>query len=80
MCGNMPTVAYKTVVLCAEAAYAGECLKYFTHTNIAGDHVSNGIRYKGTSNKQYKGTSNKRNTGAFVYAKGKWRCQKFCLS
>jgi len=65
VCGSMPTAADKTVVLCAEAAYTGECLKYFTHTNIAGDHVSNGIRYKGTPNK--------RNTGAFVYAKGKWR-------
>lgn len=65
VCGNMPSVVDKTVILCAEAAYTGECLKSFTHKNIACDHVSGGVRYKGTPNK--------RNTGAFIYVKGKWK-------
>ena len=35
------------VVFCCEAAFTGECLKEFKHTNIAGDHVSSGVRYRG---------------------------------
>lgn len=51
--------------MCAAACYTGECIKKFRHSNIAGDHVSNGIRYKG-----YRC---KRNTGAFMYYGGEWR-------
>ena len=66
-CGSMPRKSDNNVILVAEAAYTGELLKEFKHTNIAGDHVSGGVRYRG-----YKC---KRNTGAFVYYNGKW---KFC--
>ena len=66
-CGTMPQKTDKDVILVAEAAYTGELLKEFKHTNIAGDHVSGGVRYRG-----YKC---KRNTGAFIYYNGTW---KFC--
>ena len=60
----MPSKSDTSVILFAEAAYTGELLKEFKHTNVAGDHVSQGKRYKG-----YKC---KRNTGAFVYYGEKW--------
>ena len=59
VCGEMPSKADGTVLMIAEAAFTGKLLNEFKHTNIAGDHVSNGIREKG-----YKC---KRNNGAFVY-------------
>ena len=64
-CGHSPSKSDSTVILFAEAAYTGQCLKEFNHFNIAGDHVSAGKRYHG-----YKC---KRNTGAFVYYKRKWK-------
>lgn len=65
-CGNMPKKLEKKVILFAEAAYTGEPLdKEFKHVKIAGDHVSNGTRFKG-----YKCC---RNTGAFVYYSNKWK-------
>lgn len=65
VCGNMPEKKDTTVVMCAAACYTGECLKTFRHNNIAGDHVSGGVRYKGYGCK--------RNTGAFIYYGGEWR-------
>lgn len=67
VCGNMPSKKDSSVVLFAEAAYTGELLKEFKHTNIAGDHVSSG--------KRYKGYRCKRNSAAFVYYNREW---KFC--
>lgn len=67
VCGTMPSKSDSTVLLVAEAAYTGECLKEFKHTNIAGDHVSQG--------KRFKGFRCKRNTGAFVFYNG---AGKFC--
>lgn len=66
-CGDMPSINENSVILVAEAAYTGECLNEFKHTNIAGDHVSGGKRYSG-----YRCS---RNTGAFVYYNDRW---KFC--
>ena len=63
-CGEMPEEKDTTVIMCAAACYTGNCLDTFMHNNIAGDHVSGGIRYKG-----YR---SKRNTGAFIYYGGKW--------
>ena len=65
VCGTMPSQSDKTVIFCAEAAFTGELLKEFKHSNILGDHVSGG--------KRYKGTGCKRNTGAFVYYGRKWK-------
>ena len=65
VCGTMPSQSDKTVIFCAEAAFTGELLKEFKHSNILGDHVSGG--------KRYKGTGCKRNTGGFVYYGGKWK-------
>lgn len=62
VCDTMPSQANQSVILCAAACFTGECLMEFRHSNIAGDHVSNGVRYKG-----YRC---KRNTGAFVYYNG----------
>ena len=59
VCGEMPSKDNETVIMFAEAAFTGEFLREFKHTNIAGDHVSSGRRERG-----YKC---KRNTGAFVF-------------
>lgn len=63
VCGKRPSSDDVDVILIAEGAFTGELLDQFKHTNIAGDHVSNGKREKG-----YKC---KRNNGAFVYYNGK---------
>lgn len=65
VCGTMPSENDSNVILCAEAAYTGELLTGFKHNNILGDHVSSGIRYKGTPGK--------RNTGAFLYYNEKYK-------
>lgn len=67
VCESMPWVEDKDVILTVAAAFTGERLNYFKHKNIAGDHVSGGVRYDG-----YKCA---RNSGAFVYYNGQW---KFC--
>ena len=65
VCGTMPSKGEKNVIFCAEAAFTGELLKEFKHSNILGDYVSSGVRYRGTGCK--------RNTGAFVSYGGKWK-------
>lgn len=65
VCGTMPSVTDSDVIFFAEAAYTGETLDEFKHSNIAGDHVSSGRRYVGYTCK--------RNTGAFVYYNGKYK-------
>lgn len=64
-CGTEPSIFDNSVILFAEAAFTGQYLEEFDHFNIAGDHVSNG--------KRYKGYRCKRNTGAFIYQKGSWK-------
>ena len=59
VCGEMPSKDDKTVIMFAEATFTGDYLDEFQHSNIAGDHVSQG--------KRYKGYACKRNNGAFVY-------------
>ena len=59
VCGKMPSKDDKSVLMFAEAAFTGDYLNEFKHSNIAGDHVSDGKRQKG-----YKC---KRNNGAFVF-------------
>ena len=65
ICGKRPKLDDALVVYCAEAAFTGECLDTFVHDNIAGDHVADGIYYRG-----YKA---KTNTGAFIWYQGKWK-------
>lgn len=62
VCGTMPSPVDPSVILVAEAAYTGELLDTFAHSNIAGDHVSGGTLHRGYHCK--------RNTGAFVYYGG----------
>ena len=69
VCGEMPSKTDSSVVFVAAAAYTGECLKEFKHSNIAGDHVSGGEKYKG-----YKC---KRNNGLFLFYNNS---AKFCKS
>lgn len=65
VCGTMPSISDTNVIFCAEAAFTGKLLNSFKHTNVAGDHVSGGVRYKGYSCN--------RNTGAFVFYDGQYR-------
>ena len=65
VCGQMPTAAQKEVEFCCEAAFTGELLDEFKHSNIANNHICNGVMKKGYSCKA--------NTGGFVWGKGKWK-------
>lgn len=64
VCGTMPSPQDKNVLLCAEACFTGTLSRTFSHSNVASDHISGG-RY-------HKGFRCKRNTGAFIYADGRW--------
>ena len=65
VCGQMPKAAQKDVEFCCEAAFTGELLNEFKHSNIADNHICNGLMKKGYRCKT--------NTGGFVWGKGKWR-------
>lgn len=65
VCGTMPNDS--SVILVAEAAYTGKKLDKFEHSNIAGNHVANGVGYNGYDCPN--------NTGTFVYYNNQW---KFC--
>lgn len=62
VCGIMPSKEDESVMLVMAAAYTGQCLKEFKHSNIVGMHVSGGKLYNAVSN-----------YGAFVYYNGKWK-------
>lgn len=61
VCGQMPSTNQKDVEFCCEAAFTGELLKEFKHTNIADNHICNGVMKKG-----YRCRAN---TGGFVWGK-----------
>ena len=66
VCEEMPPpIRDSNVVFCCEGVFTGGLLQEFSHSNIAGDHVSEGIRYKG-----YRSP---RNNGAFVLYDRKWK-------
>lgn len=53
--GTMPTKEQKEVIICCVGAFTGQLLTEFNHSNIAGDHVSGGIYYKGYKCGPYNG-------------------------
>ncbi len=59
VCGKMPSQQDTSVIFCAEAAFTHEILDEFAHSNIDGDHVSAGKRYKGAKCED--------NSGAFAW-------------
>lgn len=65
VCEEMPKAAQKDVEFCCEAAFTGELLTEFKHSNIGDNHICNGVMKKGYSCKA--------NTGGFVWGKGKWK-------
>jgi len=65
ICGQMPKTSEKDVEFCCEAAFTGELLNEFKHTNIADNHICNG--------EMKKGYSCRANTGGFVWGNGKWK-------
>lgn len=64
VCGQMPPTTDETVDFCCPAAFTGQLLDTFTHTNIADNHVSGGIYYKGYACDV--------NTGAFAWSAQGW--------
>lgn len=68
VCEKMPKAEDKSVEFCCEAAFTGELLDTFKHSNIADTHICNGVMMKG-----YKCRAN---TGGFVWGKGKWKFVK----
>ncbi len=63
VCGQMPKTSQKDVEFCCEAAFTGELLNEFKHSNIADNHICNGVMKKGYRCKA--------NTGCFVWGKGR---------
>ncbi len=59
VCGVMPSPADNSVLMSCEAAFTGELLKDFRHSNIAGNHTSGGTYFRGYSCKA--------NTGCFAW-------------
>lgn len=59
VCDTMPGKQDTSVIFCAEAAFTHELLDTFAHSNIDGDHVSGGKRYKGAKCED--------NSGAFAW-------------
>ena len=68
VCGQMPKTSQKDVEFCCEAAFTGELVNEFKHSNIADNHICNGVMKKGYRCKA--------NTGGFVWGKGKWKFMK----
>ena len=64
-CEKMPEKTDKNVLFCCGAAFTGELLREFKHSNIAEHHVSSGIFYRGYRCKP--------NTGCFVFYQGQWK-------
>ncbi len=62
VCDTIPSKDNYAVTMIAEAAFTGDLLTEFKHSNIAGNHVSGGV--------YYEGYNCPRNTGAFVYYDG----------
>lgn len=51
-CAQMPDTTNENIILCTAAAFTGQCVDYFEHTNILGSHISNASLYDGyTENK-----------------------------
>ena len=46
-CGQMPEITQENVLLCAAAAFTGQCLDHFEHSNILGPHISGKKLYEG---------------------------------
>ena len=65
VCGQMPKAPQKDVEFCCEAAFTGELLNEFKHSNIADNHICDGVMKKGYRCKAH--------TGGFVWGKGKWK-------
>ena len=62
--GKMPDTSDSKVVFCCEAAFTGQRLASFAHSNVADNHVSGG--------KWYQGYNCRANTGAFVWYHDRW--------
>ena len=62
VCGKMPGKQDDSIVFCAEAAFTHELLDEFDHSNIDGDHVSGGKRYKGAECKDNSGALDRKST------------------
>lgn len=62
--GSMPSSSDSRVTFCCEAAFTGQRLASFAHTNVADAHVSGGTWHKGYNCRA--------NTGAFVWYGDKW--------
>lgn len=65
VCGAVSPEEDDKAIFSCPAAFTGERILEFKHTNIAGHHVSNGEFHRGYACKP--------NTGAFVWYNGKWK-------
>ena len=64
VCGTMPDSADERVIFVCEAAFTHALLESFDHSNIDGDHVSGGVRFRGAECRD--------NSGAFTFYDGRW--------
>lgn len=65
--GEMPDTSNHNVSFCCAAAFTQKCLKVFKHSNVIGDHVSDGM------GERYDGPDSPRLNGAFVFYNHHWK-------
>jgi hypothetical protein len=65
VCGPVSQENDQKAIFSCPAAFTGETILEFKHTNIAGHHVSKG--------KFHRGYACRHNTGCFVWYNGKWK-------
>ena len=63
VCGERPDMENKAIIMMIGAAFTGNCLTEFDHSNICGSHTSNG--------EYYQNPIGERLTGTFTFSGGK---------
>ena len=72
VCAQMPSQQDTSIVFCAEAAFTHELLDEFAHSNIDGDHVSGGKRYKGAQCEDNRGACAWFNDSTWEFINGEY--------
>lgn len=68
---QMPAAGADSVIFCCEAAFTGELLDSFKHTNIADNHIAGGTLYKGYTCPANTGAFSFFNDGSWSFSAGK---------
>ncbi len=69
--GEMPTPMDSSILFCCSAAFTGEFLEEFKHSNVAGNHISKGVVYRGFTCGKNSGYFEWRNDNTWSFYLGK---------